>query len=337
MNTNTLLPIVVSIMCIAAIAVLVYVKNNQDMKIREDVLDDTPTKTPEPITKAPDETSDTINDPFTGGIDVVEDPATDDLTMSDFAFENLAVGEGYTPDAQTTMTKTTAAETAYKLVRCSLANGYAIKWSGRYFTVDQDGTTSWSMQKQEPYSCFEIKPGFCGDSGAFIMLRSMLNGHFLRVSGTTNKVVAVDSPTANNANQYCWLFRNTKKYARLPCGTMYRPEYGRIVTIPCTIIKDPPQGGTCMNVTDGYKAECCGRHPNDQTCRSIYIREVVGRTLAEAATYIKTRFPQYTILKCARGDDCEKAKPFPLPKPDTIVLVYDPRLGTVTKPAYRFI
>jgi len=269
--------------------------------------------------------------------DVLEDPVTDDLPMTDFAFENLVVGEGKTPDAETSMTKTTAAETAYKVVRCSLASGYAIKWSGRYFTVNEDGTTSWSMQKQEPASCFEIKPGFCGDSGAFVMLRSMLNGHFLRVSGTTNKVIAIDSPTSNNAKQYCWLFRNTQKNAKLPCGSMYRPEYGRVVTIPCTIIKDPPPGQTCMSATDGYKADCCGRHPNDQTCRSIFIREVVGRTLAEAATYIKTRFPQYTILKCARGDDCEKAKPFPLPKPDTIVLVYDPRLGTVVKPAYRFI
>ena len=92
-----------------------------------------------------------------------------------------------------------------------------------------------------------------------------------------------------------------------------------------------------MDVTPGYKSECCGKHPEDQTCRSLYIREVVGRTLAEASVYIKTRFPKYTILKCARGDACERAQPFPLPKPDTIVLVYDPRLGTITKPAYRFV
>ena len=329
---NTTLPLIVLTVCVVAVGATLYMDSRRQKPTPP------PVSIPEPVkTVDEDPVADTVDEFLLDDPKLVTPSPTDDLSMLDFAFENLAVGEGMTPDAETKMTRTTAAETQYKLVKCWMANGYAIKWSGRYFTVNDDGTTRWDLKKEEPGSCFEIKPGFCGDSGAFIMLRSMFNGHFLRVSGTTQKVVAVDSPTANNATQYCWLFRNTQKYARLPCGTMYRPEYGRVVTIPCTIIKDPPEGGTCMNVTDGYKADCCGRHPGDPSCRSVYIREVVGRTLAEAATYIRTRFPNYTILKCARGDACERASPFPLPKPDTIVLVYDPRLGTITKPAYRFI
>ena len=268
--------------------------------------------------------------------DFASSSINDDMPLTNFAFENLVVGSGVTPDATMTMSRTTAAETNYKLVRCSLVNAYSIVWSGRYATVTPTGELEWSLDKEEPQSCFIVKPGYCGDTGAFIMLQSVFNKHFLRVNGQ-NKVVAVDGPTPRSTSSFCWLMRSAPSYDRQPCGTVYRPEYGRVVNIPCDIRKMPGQGQNCGHVTQGFMADCCGKRPNDPACRSIYIREVVGRTLAEGSVYLKTRFPDFKVLKCAQGDACESAHPFPIAKPDTIVLVYDKKFGTVVRPAYRFV
>jgi len=261
-----------------------------------------------------------------------------DYGLLNFSFESRVLGPGFSPDARAKMTQTTAAEDNYQLVKCEFANGYAIKWSGRYLSVvNTDGTVEWNLRKDEPNTCWRVENGFCGGDGAqYVMMRSLLNNQFLRVDGKTKKLICLDAPTADNAYQYCWRFQKNDPI-RQRCGTYYHPDYKRVVTIPCEIVKDPPEGGNCSDVTPGFMAKCCGRYANDTSCRSVFIREVVGRGLNEAALYIKTRFPDKQILTCARGDACEHADPFPLYKSDLIVIPYDKRLGTVSAPAYRFI
>lgn len=259
-----------------------------------------------------------------------------EYALLNFAFEHRLLGPGIAPDATTKMTRVTAAEDSYKMVRCTLANGYSVKWMNRYLTVNPDGTLLWNDRKDEPGSCFALEPGFCGGDGKeFIMMRSLLNNRFLRVDGYTNKLVCMDSPSSDNAAQFCWKLQPSQP-ARRRCGQYYDPDYGRVVNIPCDIVQDPPEGGTCADVTPGFMSKCCLKH-NDKSCRNVVLREVVGRGINEAALYIKTRFPDHTIVKCGRGDPCEKMNPFPIHQADTWVLPYDKRLGTVSFPAYRFV
>ena len=257
--------------------------------------------------------------------------------LLNFSFESRVLGAGFAPDARAKMTRKTAAEDNYKLIKCDLANGYGIKWSGRYLSVNTDGTVEWNMRKDEPNTCWRVETGYCGGDGAqYVMMKSLLNNQFLRVDGKTKNLICLDAPSTENAYQYCWKFQSDEPI-RQRCGTYYHPDYQRVVTIPCEIVKDPPEGKQCDSVTSGFMAKCCGRHAGDTSCRSVFIREVVGRGLNEAALYIKTRFPGYKILKCARGDACEHADPFPLYDANLIVIPYDKRLGTVSAPAYRFI
>jgi len=266
---------------------------------------------------------------------IAPDPYADYALLS-FAFEHRLLGPGIAPDATTKMTRVVAAEDSYKLVRCSLANGFAVRWMNRFLTIDTDGSLSWSERKQEPQSCWNIQPGYCGSDGAeFVMFQSIFNNRFLRVDGYTNKLVCVDTPSTENASQFCWKLQRSDPPARR-CGTYYDPEYGRIISVPCEIVQDPPQGGTCADTTPGFMAKCCLKH-NDPSCRSVVLREVVGRQLDEAALYIKTRFPDHKIVTCKRGDVCEKANPFPIHAADTWVVPYDEKLGTVHFPAFRFV
>jgi hypothetical protein len=264
------------------------------------------------------------------------EPMTNYAQMK-LAFEHRILGPGYAPDATARMTRVVNAERPYELVRCGSVNGYAIRWMGRFLVVNTDGTVMWSDRRDEPPGCWMIEPGYCGGDGAeFVMFRSIFNNNFLRVDGDTKKLVCVDAPTSENAGQYCWRLQKNAPIKRR-CGTYYDEDYGRVINVPCEIIEDPPPGKDCSAVTPGYMAKCCLRHGQDKSCRSVVLREVVGRGLNEASLYIKTRFPDHKIVTCARGDACERANPFPLYKSDTWVLRYDRRLGTIHYPAFRFI
>jgi len=147
------------------------------------------------------------------------------------------------------------------------------------------------------------------------------------------KLVCVDSPTRNNADNFCWKLTNDDPKT-MPCGPQFLPEYGQVVNIPCEIKTGPP----CSEATPGFKSACCMRHPDDATCRGAVFREVMGRPVAEAALYIKSRLPGVVIKKCERSDPvCNRLKPFPLYDENTMVLPYDKRLGIVSGPAFRWI
>jgi hypothetical protein len=253
-----------------------------------------------------------------------------EFKLLEFSFEPKLM-PGRVPDAETKMVVKPSGYAPFKFVGCQ-STGYAIRWMGRYLTFEDSSTFKWTTQKREPSSCFKIVPGYC-DSSDYIMLRSLRNNHFVRVDGATKKLVCVDSPTRNNADQFCWKITSTDP-VKMPCGPQFLPDYGRVVNIPCEIKATPP----CGEATPGFKSACCLRHPDDATCAGSVFREVMGRPLAEATLYIKTRHPGLTIKKCERSDPiCNKLKPFPIYDANTIVLPYDKRLGIVSAPAFRFI
>jgi hypothetical protein len=253
-----------------------------------------------------------------------------EFKLLEFSFEPKLM-PGRVPDAETKMVVKPSGYAPFKFVGCQ-STGYAIRWMGRYLTFEDSSTFKWTTQKREPSSCFKIVPGYC-DSSDYIMLRSLRNNHFVRVDGDTNKLVCVDSPTRNNADQFCWKITSTDP-VKMPCGPQFLPDYGRVVNIPCEVKATPP----CGEATPGFKSACCLRHPDDATCAGSVFREVMGRPLAEAALYIKTRHPGLTIKKCERTDPvCNMLKPFPIYDANTIVLPYDKRLGIVSAPAFRFI
>lgn len=259
----------------------------------------------------------------------------EEYNLISFAFEHKILGPGIRPDATTKMTRVNAAEDDFSLVKCGMTNGYAIKWMGRYLNVKSDGTLEWNVRKSEPDACWRIEPGLCGGDGSeFVMLRSFYNSRFLRVDGATKKLVCVDSPSTENGHQYCWRLKKTGEQRRR-CGKYYDKDYGRVIDVPCEIIRDPPEGGSCLDVTPGFVSACCLKN-NDARCRSVVAREVVGRTINEAGLYLKTRFPNHKVELCADGDACETASPFPIHDSNKWVVRYNKRLGTVTFPAYRF-
>jgi hypothetical protein len=254
--------------------------------------------------------------------------------LTRFAFEHKLLGPGIKPDANAKMTRVSAAEDSAVLVSCSMVNGYAVRWMNRFLTVNTDGSVEWSDRRGEPDSCWKLEPGYCGD-GEFVMMKSLFNNNFLRVDGATNKLVCVDKPSTESAIQYCWRLKPTGQ-TRRRCGRYYDVDYGRVIDVPCEIVQDPPEGGSCLDVTPGFVAKCCLKH-NSDNCRSVVAREVVGRTVNEAGLYLKTRFPNHRIELCADDDDaCQKANPFPIHDSNKWVLKYNKRLGTVTFPAYRF-
>lgn len=260
----------------------------------------------------------------------VPTPVDTEFKLLEFAFEPKLLA-GHVPDARTKVVPKPAGYPPFKLVPCA-STGYAIRWSGRYLTMRTSSEFYWSTTKMEPNSCFQVVPGYC-DSTEYIMIRSLFNRYFLRVDGATKKLVAVDAPTRNNADNFCWKMANDEP-KKMPCGPQFIPEYGQVVNIPCEIKLGPP----CGDATPGFKSACCMRYPDDATCRGAVFREVMGRPVAEAALYIKSRLPGVVIKKCERSDQvCNRLKPFPIYDENTMVLPYDKRLGIVSGPAFRWI
>lgn len=276
------------------------------------------------------------------GMPMATEPRLDKLT--EISFEHALLGPGYAPDARAMMAVKKAGTPPYKLVNCDETSAYSIRWSGRWLTVVDSGKLEWSVSRRVPNSCFKIESGYCNqvnemDGANFVMLRSMFNRHFVRPDDSYN-LVCMDGPTSRNAAHFC--FRLTPNAPqRTPCGQpRFYEEYGRVLNIPCDIVRDPdPSKGimACGDVTPGFKSECCSRHPNDPTCKGNYFREVVGRTVPEVLLYLKTRRPDLEARVCPKGEPCNKLHPFPLHDEKTVVVPIDKRLNTVYSPAFRWV
>ena len=257
-----------------------------------------------------------------------------DIALTEFTFENLTM-PSYVPDARTRMVRKPAGNPPYKLVNCNVANAYAIRWNGRFLNMYSPNKFEWKTNKEEPDGCFTIVPGYCGGNGKdYVMLRSTMNRHFLRIDEGSGMLICKDTPTARTAEKYCWKLRDTDASTKMPCGPQYSEDLKRVIDIPCTILQEPLPGKGCSSVTKGFVAKCCGVHPDDPECRGSYWREVVGRQLTESILYLKTRRPDLKVQPCPHP--CTK-NPFPEYDETTVMIPYDTRSGFVTAPAFRFI
>lgn len=259
-------------------------------------------------------------------------PSEADSKLATFAFE-LLEKPGHVPDRSGKLVKKPAGNPPYKLVQCG-GSGYAIRWGGRYLTVDEPTQIVWSELKQEPRSCFEIVPGYCGSSNQYVMLRSKYNKLFLRVDDATSALVCKDGPTARTSKKYCWKI-NPDVDGIQPCGCTYSYDLKRVVCTPCDVVKTVGPGQSCSTATRGYQATCClakgpKEMPTDKHCVSIVWPEVVGKQVKEAMLYIRTRRPDLTLRPCP--EPCAIST-YPSPIPTLVIIPYDARTGYVTSPA----
>ena len=260
-----------------------------------------------------------------------------DIKVGTFAFESMTM-PGYVPTSDASLAKKTAGMPPFKFVACGDA-GYAIRWNGKYLTLDQDRVAYWHEEKLEPDSCFSVVPGYCGTT-KHIMLRSGANNSFLRYDPTTKKLVCINAPTGRTASKFCWKLEPDPVVIKQPCGCQYSYEMGRVVCTPCDGVKEMPDSlnGSCSTVTAGYQATCCIRKgaasQNDAFCNTVAWPEVVGRNIKEAMLYIRTRRPDLTLVPCSAPCTAEA---YPTQSPNTVVIPYDPRSGLVVAAARRLI
>ena len=270
----------------------------------------------------------------TGGLSafrVTEDPIAQvepDSKLASFAFESL-IKPGQVPDVEGRLVQKPAGNPPYKLVQCD--DGYAIRWQGRYLTVEDPNKVAWLESKQEPNSCFKIMPGYCGQK-QYIMLRSKANALFLRPDGPSNALVCKDTPTARTAQTYCWKLQPDIQGIQ-PCGCQYSYDLQRVVCTPCNVKTEALPGASCSTVSPGYVATCClqaGRHKTDAHCKSVVWPEVVGRSVKEAMLVLRTKRPEMVLRPCP--EPCT-VKAYPVPSRNTIIIPYDARTQIVTSPA----
>lgn len=260
--------------------------------------------------------------------------ATDepDEKLAAFAFESL-VRPGQVPSKAGTLIPKPAGNPPYKLVQCG--KGYAIRWMGRYLSVDSPNKLVWTESKQEPHSCFRIIPGYCDDQ-KYVMLRSIANSLFVRPDDS-GALVCKDTPTARNAKQYCWKL-NPDVAGVQPCGCTYSQDLQRVVCTPCgpPVNTRPAPGSSCSTVTPGHHAQCClsKTRGDDAYCQTVTWPETVGRNLQEAMLYLRTKRPDLVLTPCP--SPCAVSG-YPTPAPNVVVIPYDPRTMFVTAPARRLL
>lgn len=263
------------------------------------------------------------------------DPPEARLAM--FAFEPR-LRPGFVPNQDGRLERKPAGNAPYKLVACDNANGYAIRWMGRYLTVISPNSLQWTEQKEEPGSCFKLVPGYCGAGNNYVMIRSVANKLFVRNDEPSGILVCKDVPTARTANAFCWKLNPDSTGQKQPCGQIYSYDLGRIVDVPCNVKEMPSGGESCSTVTKGYQASCCirraGTATHDAFCEATIFPKVVGRSLQEALLYIRTRRPDLSLKPCP--EPCT-TQAIPIQNPNLVVIPYDARSMLVTGIPRRLI
>ena len=207
-----------------------------------------------------------------------------DSKLMEFAFESLQ-RPGYVPNLDLSLVRKPAANPVYALVGCGVSNTrYAIRWQRKYLTVVTGDLLQWTDTKQEPNSCWALTPGYCGSGtgeAEHVMLRSAVNGSFLRVEDAVNKLVCKDAPTQKNALAYCWKLRAPQlvSAAKKDCGCRFDYDVGSVVCKPC---------GVATSAAPVTPAPLPGPWP-----------ELVGWDVDQAAAFLAPKAPAAAILKLA--------------------------------------
>jgi hypothetical protein len=228
--------------------------------------------------------------------------------LTAFAFESLTA-PGFVPNLDLRLVRKPAANPVYSLVSCGVANTrYAIRWQGRYLSVVTGKVLKWSDLKEEPNSCFVMVPGYCGSPGQqYAMLRSALNGNFLRAD-ETGTLICDDAPTANTALKFCWKVRGAPAVnTDAQCGCAYDYNVQSVVCKPC---------GVATSAAPATRAPLPGPWP-----------ELVGWDVNQAEAYLKQRHPSLTILRIPCQDGQQNCPILGAPAGLVVALRYHPQTG----------
>ena len=213
-----------------------------------------------------------------------------DSKLTSFGFESLLY-PGYVPDLNAKLIPKPAANPVYALVNCGVANTrYAIRWRNKFLTVVTGDIVQWSDLKQEPNSCFQLVPGWCKtDKGdEYVMLRSQVNGNFLRAD-TDTSLVCKDAPTGNTALNYCWKLRGPVLPSEIDvgqCGCQYDANVRAVVCKPCT---------SATSAAPATPAPLPGPWP-----------ELIGWDVRQAQAFLSRQYPGIAVyaLACPTASSC---------------------------------
>lgn len=239
-----------------------------------------------------------------------------DSKLTSFGFEYY-LRPGFVPDLEPKLVPKPAGNPIYALVNCGVNNTrYAIRWQNKFLSVVTGDVLSWTDLKQEPNSCFVLVPGWCkAENGEdYVMLRSALNGHFLRAEEATGKLVCKDSPTQNTALYYCWKLRGpalASEQATGNCGCQFDPNVRAVVCKPCTV---------ASSAAPATPAPLPGPWP-----------ELVNWEVRQAQAFLASKYPGISVYAMAcpvNQPNCPLSIALP-PNVPVVILRYNPENSRV--------
>jgi hypothetical protein len=253
----------------------------------------------------------------------------DDVRLATFAFENYTK-KYHVPNMEGRIVRKPPGNAPYRLVPCGIEGTYAVRWQGKFLTIDMSTMlVTWMNEKQEPHSCWRVIPGLCGGE-EFVMLRSSSNNMVLRPDGANGQLVVKDVPTARTAKDYCWKLSSAGPGAEA-CGCRYDYEKSQVVCTPC----DPapkPETPILPNVhpghppvVDNYLNQLLTPRPgggHDDPRLATIARQLAGHDARSAVQYIQQAVPGATVVAVPRGDArrADHARTIP----GAIAVLYDP-------------
>ena len=243
----------------------------------------------------------------------------DDVKYATFAFEHLTRAY-HVPTLEGRIVRKPPANPPYKLVPCTGEGLYAVRWQGKFLTVDREKVVvMWTDEKSEPQSCWRVVPGYCGDD-EFVLLRSAANNMVLRPDGASGQLVVKDIPTARTAKDFCWKLvgRAPGQAASTDCGCQYDYEKARVVCIPCGNAATPapkPDGKGPFT-----RAPTSAPPPANIDAAA---RQLIGHDARSAVRYLQQAAPGSTVIAIPRTD-IRRQEYAALKFPESLAVVYEP-------------
>jgi hypothetical protein len=247
----------------------------------------------------------------------------DDIKYATFAFEHLTRAY-HVPTLTGTIVRKPPANPPYKLVPCAGEGMYAVRWQGKFLTLDRDNlVVKWTDERVEPQSCWRVVPGYCGND-EFILLRSVANNMVLRPDGASGQLVVKDIPTARTAKDFCWKLvgRTPGQPVSTDCGCQYDYEKARVVCIPCgdakTPAPSPPPGGKGPSF-----APTAAPGAVAPTNLDAAARQLIGHDVRSSVQYLQRASPGATVIAIPRND-VRRQEYAALKMPESLAVVYEP-------------
>jgi len=238
--------------------------------------------------------------------------------LLNFAFESL-LRPGYVPTLDAKLAPMPSANPVYALVDCGVSGSrYAVRWQNKYLTVVTGDVLVWNDVKQEPNSCFVVVPGWCKTTGGdeYVMLRSAVNGFFLRADEGTGKLLCKDAPTTNTALHYCWKLRAPQlasDQSSANCGCVYDATVRGVVCRPCSV-------ASAAAPASATPAPMPGPWP-----------EMIGWDWRQAQAFLQQKYPGLAVyaVACAVDNTWCPSNITPTTSQAYVVLRYNPQTNRI--------